>query len=147
MFLTFSLTPTTMSRRFYMMRNRILRDVSSRLPIPSKMIPITQNNRCVSGVLSFSFVSMEMQRPSRKRNYHREPFHAGCTIHTRTSNGKNRSSRSVIVLGRLYHCAWWRSTRLYAWVLHTNNPNTGGQSWGKDDRESTGEIGLERFTC
>jgi hypothetical protein len=146
MFLTFSLSSGAMSRRFCMMRDGILRNVSSRLPIPSKMIPITQNNRRVSGVLSFSLVSMEMQSPSR-RNYYREPLQAGCTMHTRTSNGNNRSSRRVVVLGRLYHCAWWISTRLCAWVSHTNNPNTGGQSCGKGVRESTREIDPESFTC
>jgi hypothetical protein len=30
------------------------------------MIPITHNNRRVSGMLSFSLVSMEMQRPSKQ---------------------------------------------------------------------------------
>ena len=66
MFLAFSLSSSAMSRRFCMMRDGILRNLSSRLPIPSKMIPITQNNRRVSGVLSISLVSMEMQSPSRQ---------------------------------------------------------------------------------
>jgi len=85
---------------------------------------------------------MEMQGPSSRRNYYREPLQAGCTIHI-NSNGTN-DQQTVVVLGRLYHCAWWISTRFGAWVLHTNNPNTGGQSCGKDVRESTREIDPEK---